>query len=240
MSRGATLLVGWVLAIAVAGVFSALGCWQLGRQQEKQATLDAVAATLAGRTALPLSAAADLARARTYDWAAGRGHFAEAPAVLLDNQQRGGRSGVRAYRVFIPAGAPPLLVELGWLPLPGDRSMPDVPRPEGEVDVAGLLAPPPSRGIGGTAVAPVDGDGDALVAIGLDPPGLAGALGQPQLGARVLRLDPALPMGHARDLDMLANTLPPERHLGYAVQWFALAAAMLVIALILSFRRTRR
>jgi cytochrome oxidase assembly protein ShyY1 len=86
----------------------------------------------------------------------------------------------------------------------------------------------------------VDGDGDALVAIGLDPPGLAGALGQPQLGARVLRLDPALPMGHARDLDMLANTLPPERHLGYAVQWFALAAAMLVIALILSFRRTRR
>ena len=45
----------------------------------------------------------------------------------------------------------------------------------------------------------------------------------PSLAPRVLQLDPALPLGYARDLDMLPNTLPPERHLGYAVQWFGLA-----------------
>ncbi len=240
MSRRATWLVGWTLAIVVIVVFARLGSWQLGRQHEKQATLDAVAATLGARTPLPLSAAADPARAGAYDWATGRGRFADAPAVLLDNQQRGGRSGVRAYRVFIAEDAAPLLVELGWLPVPGDRRMPDVPRPEGELDVTGLLAPPPSHGIGGSVVAAAGGGVDALVAIGLTPPELAAALGQPRLAARVLRLDPDLPLGYARDLDMLANTLPPERHLGYAVQWFALAAAMLVIALILSFRRSRR
>ncbi|WP_255531426.1 SURF1 family protein [Luteimonas sp. MC1572] len=241
MSRRATwAVVGWLLAILVIAAFSMLGTWQLGRQHDKQATLDAVAATLAARNAQPLSVAADTARAQGYDWASGRGHFAEAPAVLLDNQQRDGRSGVRAYRVFIPDAGTPLLVELGWLPVPGDRSMPEVPRPHGEIDVAGMLSPPPSLGIGGTALAPAPGNADALVAVGLAPSGLAAALGQPRLAARVLRLDPDLPLGYARDLDMLANTLPPERHLGYAVQWFALAAAMLVIALILSFRRTRR
>ena len=60
------------------------------------------------------------------------------------------------------------------------------------------------------------------------------------LAPRVLRLDPALPLGYARDLDLLPNTLPPEQHRGYAVQWFALALAVLVTALILTFRKRRR
>ncbi|WP_343239036.1 SURF1 family cytochrome oxidase biogenesis protein, partial [Stenotrophomonas sp.] len=56
---------------------------------------------------------------------------------------------------------------------------------------------------------------------------------------RVLRLDPALPFGDARDLDLLPNTLPPQRHLGYAVQWFGLALTVLVVALVLERRRRR-
>ena len=79
----------------------------------------------------PPAAAADPANARGYRWAAGEGAFLPLPAVLLDNQNRGGRAGVHAYRVFQPRAehATPLLVDLGWLPLPGDRRLPDVPRP---------------------------------------------------------------------------------------------------------------
>src|SRR5690606_38403856 len=130
MSRSPpSMAVGWAAALLLAAGFTALGNWQLGRQQEKQAMLDEVAATIAARSPLALAAAADPARARGYEWVAGNGHFAEAPAVLLDNQQRGGRAGVRAYRAFVPeSGSAPLLVELGWLPLPGDRTLPEVPR----------------------------------------------------------------------------------------------------------------
>jgi cytochrome oxidase assembly protein ShyY1 len=53
----------------------------------------------------------------------------------------------------------------------------------------------------------------------------------------VLRLDPKLPIGYPRDLNLLTNTLPPERHRGYAVQWFGLAFATLITALFLSLRR---
>ena len=54
---------------------------------------------------------------------------------------------------------------------------------------------------------------------------------------RVLRLDPDLPLGYTRDLALLANTLPPDKHRGYALQWFALALAVLVTALVLSLRK---
>ncbi|MBJ6979889.1 MULTISPECIES: SURF1 family protein [unclassified Luteimonas] len=238
MSRGVTMVVGWMVALLAIAAFSSLGHWQLGRQQEKQRMLDQVATTVSARTPLPLAAATDPVRTRGYDWSAGTGHFAEAPAVLLDNQQRNGRAGVRVYRAFVPdAGSGPLLVELGWLPLPPDRTLPAVPRPTGARQVAGLLVPPPSHGIGPAGFA-AQADG-TLLAIGLDPATLAAPLQQPALAPRVLKLDPDLDIGYARDLDVLPNTLPPERHLGYAVQWFALALAVLVTALILTYRRQR-
>jgi surfeit locus 1 family protein len=253
VSRRRTLLLGWTLALPLAALFAALGFWQHGRGGDKQATLDAVDAQLAARSPQPLALAADAARADRHDWAAGAGRFAEGPAVLLDNQQREGRVGVRAYRVFLPedslpedsppgaslpaaAGAAPLLVELGWLPLPGDRTLPSVPRPVA-TRVAGLLAPPPSPGIGAASAVPQP-DGSVL-ATALDLQALAPLLGQPRLAPRVLKLDPALPFGHARDLDVLPNTLPPERHLGYALQWWALSLAVLAVALVLSLRRPR-
>ena len=238
MSRRATLVSGWALALTVIAGFCALGNWQLGRQQEKRAMLDAVAATLAARDPGPLASAADPGAARSYDWAAGEGRFAALPAVLLDNQQREGRPGVRAYRVFVPDAGEPLLVELGWLPLPGDRTLPTVARPPGAMTVQGLLAPPPAHGIGPVAI--VAQPDATLLATGLDMPALAAGLGLPGLAPRLLKLDPDAPLGHARDLDILPNTLPPERHLGYAVQWYALALAVLATALLLTFRKPRR
>ena len=232
------MALGWAAAVLLAAGFTALGSWQLGRQDEKQAMLDEVAATLAAREPVALAQAADPTQRRAYDWASGPGHFAEAPAILLDNQQRGGRAGVRAYRVFVPdAAGAPLLVELGWLPLPGDRTLPEVPRPMDTREVAGLLAPPPSHGIG-PAGTQVQADG-TLLAVGLDPEALAGTLRLPGLAPRVLKLDPDAGIGYPRDLDVLPNTLPPERHFGYAVQWFALAIAVLATALVLTFRRPR-
>jgi cytochrome oxidase assembly protein ShyY1 len=45
-----------------------------------------------------------------------------------------------------------------------------------------------------------------------------------------------LPLGYARDLELLPNTLPPERHRGYALQWFGLAFATFAAALFVTFR----
>lgn len=245
MSRTSNGLFGWALAVLAMALFCSLGFWQLDRGKQKQAMLDQSQGVLAARKALPLRAAADPARAEGYDWAQGQGRFLGKPAVLLDNQTSEGRSGVRVYRVFqsgVPQGdaaaTPPVLVELGWLPLPGDRTLPRIESFATTTQVAGLLAPPPSAGLAAAVVSP-QADG-TLLATSLDHAGLATALKLPTLAPRVLRLDPALKVGYLRDLNILPNTLPPERHLGYAVQWFGLALAVLITALVLTLRKRRR
>ena len=232
------LPVGWSLAVLAMSLFGSLGAWQWGRADQKEAMLADTARVLSERQAQPLAIAADETRADRYDWTAGEGRFAPGPAILLDNQTRDRQAGVRAYRVFLPAdGGTPLLVELGWLPVPGDRRMPAVAMPQGPLHVAGLLVPPPSEGIAHAEPSPQP-DGNLLV-IALQADTLKGALALPALAPRLLKLDPDLPLGYARDLDILPNTLPPERHVGYAVQWFGLAAAVFVTALLLTWRSRR-
>ena len=134
------------------------------------------------------------------------------------------------------------MVDLGWLPLPANRALPTIRALQGEIDVQGLWAPPPSAGIAlGPALATTS-QPQVWLTTRLDMPAIAAQLGMQGngLAAQVLRLDPALPLGHARDLDLLPNTLPPSRHLGYAVQWFAMALAILVIAGSLQWRARRR
>ena len=237
MSRRGTLLFGWTLAVLGIALFVRLGFWQLARMHEKQAMLDAAHATLLVCRPQPLTMAADPQRLHGYDWTSADGHFVTAPALLLDNQQHDGRPGVRAYRVFQSDDATiaPVLADLGWLPVPGNRRMPVVASITGGQHVAGLLSPPPSAGFVRAVVVP-QANG-TLLTTSLDIALLRRTLHLPTLTARVLKLDPALPIGYARDLDILPNTLPPERHLGYAVQWFGLALAVLATALLVTFRK---
>lgn len=237
MSRSTHLVVGWLLALAVIAGFSRLGLWQLQRGAEKQVMLDGAAQVLAVREPTGLDAAADPGRQQRHDWAEGGGEFAPGPQWLLDNEQRDGRVGVRAYRIFVPDHGTPLLVDLGWLPLPADRTLPVVEHPAGHQELAGLLSPPPS---GGIALGPgMAQEAGGWLMLRVDIPAISAAAGMP-LAARVLRLDPAAPLGYERDLALLPNTLPPAKHRGYALQWFGLALAVLVTALILTFRKPRR
>jgi surfeit locus 1 family protein len=224
----------WLLAALLVAAFCALGTWQWRRGTAKEATLAAQAAVLAERRAgslAVLSREDGLALA----WSAGRGRFLDAPVLLLDNQRRGPEVGVREFRVFEPEGGRALLVDLGWLALPGDRTLPTAAPLQGEHDLRGLLAPPPSAGL---ALGPdhADAGAERWLLTRVDLAALARDL-RIDLAPRVLRLDPAVPIGHARDLDPLPNTLPPERHRGYAVQWFGLAFATLVATVLVSLRR---
>lgn len=160
--------------------------------------------------------------------------------VLLDNQLHDGRAGVRVYQLAVPDGVPgSVLVDLGWLPLPADRKLPRIVALTGMQTVQGLLSAPPSSGL---AIGPALAAGAApqtWLATRLDTEALRSTLGRRDISSQVLRLDPALPVGYVRDLEMLPNTLP-ARHLGYAVQWFGLAAAVLATAMLLTWRARRR
>lgn len=222
-----------VLGLCLVLGFSALGRWQLGREQIKREQLAAAAAALAA-PAVPLQRA--LMHGEGISRVEGRGTFLETPRLLLDNQRRGQQVGMRLYCAARAASGTPLLVDLGWLPVGGDRALPVADCPRGEHRLAGLLVPPPSVGLRlGPGLVAQGGD---WLATRIEPAAVSGVWSlDPALAPRVLRLDPALPLGHERDLELHANTLPPEKHRGYALQWFGLAAATFVILLLLNLRR---
>lgn len=241
-------LVWWLLALLLASAFALLGRWQLARMHEKQAMLAAAATALDLSHTQPLLLASDSRRAQGYDWAAGSGGVISA-TVWLDNQQRNGRAGVRMYCVLLPDdGVQAVLVDAGWWPLGGDRALPVFGCPAGgNQAVRGLLAPPPSEGlIHGPAMA--QAEAGRWLASRMDLPAIAATLKlNTGIAPRVLRLDPqrqredagAMLIPGERDLDILPNTLSPERHLGYAVQWFGLAIAVLVTALVLTLKKKK-
>ena len=225
-----------LLAVAAVIGFVSLGRWQLAREAFKREQLaQAAAATQAGPQALADAVRAGAGR-DTIVRVEGDGRFLDTPALWLDNQRRGDRVGVRLYCAFAPHDAPPLLVDLGWLPLPPTRELPAERCPQGDQRVAGLLVASPAAGLAlGPALVAQDG---AWLATRVEPAAVAAAwkLDRP-LSPRVLRLDPAVRLGHERDLALHANSLPPEKHRGYAVQWFGLAATTVVLALVLNLRK---
>jgi surfeit locus 1 family protein len=228
----------YLFAAVLCLVFLSLGRWQLSRAEWKQQRLDAVANVLRDQKAVPLSNALSISEDKTtpqFVWSSGRGRFLETPALLLDNQRRGAQVGVQVYRVFKTEQGIHVLVNLGWLAISGDRAMPLIDTIPGEHAVDGLVMAPPSPAL---AMGPshVKANNTYWLMTRMDITALSKDLNMP-LASRVLRLNPKHSLGYARDLDILPNTLPPEKHRGYAVQWFGLAIAVFVIAIVLTLRR---
>ncbi|WP_395788013.1 SURF1 family protein [Aquimonas sp.] len=227
-----------VSGLLLCALFATLATWQYGRGEFKEGWLaqveaarDAPARPIAQTLADPGSAELAVAVAGQLELRAG-------PRLLLDNQQREGRVGVREYALARPLpvvedDAAWLLVDMGWLLLPPDRSLPSLPALPAELDATGLLTPLPGQGLR-LGQNPPAGVGTALLNY-LDTVELGAQLGV-AIRPRLLRLDPAIAIGHARDLDVLPNTLPPERHRGYALQWAGLSLAAFFITFLLYFR----
>ncbi len=223
-----------VLALAMEALLLRLGFWQLARAEEKQQTLQAVAEVLRDKHAESMEPA--LRQHSGYTWAEGRLRFDSGPMVLLDNQRRGAQVGVTVYQLAATAEGQSVLVELGWLPVNGQRQLPKPKALSGDITLSGLLLPPPASGFAlGNALATQE-DGTLLLTR-FDNKALINALKRP-VSERVLRIDPAMAIGFARDLSVHSNTLPPQKHRAYALQWFGLAAAFAVLCTVVWRRKS--
>jgi cytochrome oxidase assembly protein ShyY1 len=242
--KSRTFWFGSVLALAATVAFTSLGLWQWGRAEWKARYLAAYAAALAAKPVPFAEALAGLDLVRGEDLpvrVSGTGVYDPVRSVLLDNQRRGAEVGVLLFTLFHPSdGAPPLLVNRGWLPLDAERRLAQpIETPTDPVPASGLLRRPPSSGIRLGPAPSLAANAGMPQLTWLDPAELAAAW-QMTLPPVVLELDPRSPAGFRRDTDPLPNTLPPEQHRGYAVQWWALATAVVTIWLVLVVRALRR
>lgn len=226
----------WILLLLGLAAFLGLARWQWGRAQEKERLLAsyAAAATAPLRQYATLPAALS---AEEYPRIAAAGTYVDGRGYWLDQQIHAGRVGRRALAVFKPRGDERLLlVDLGWVAAPVGAAAPAWPAlPAGEVELRGIYAPPPGGGlrIGGDALARQSAW--PKLTLFLDMAAVAADL-HAAVAPRLLLLDADPASGLVRE--WTPAVMPPEKHRGYALQWFSFAMAAVVIFIVLHWRKS--
>lgn len=219
--------VATIATVAAVIAFAALGNWQLGRADEKRA-LAADFRRQDAATELPPSGAA----VGRYQRVVARGSYDGARQFLLDNRSRAGAAGIEVLTPLLLGDGTAVLVNRGWLPFGADRRrLPEVAVDTGPRRVTGRFSELPRAPV--ELAAPPSSRWPRLVNYPKAAE-LAAMLGR-ELRPGMILLDPGEPDGYARDWQLAGTT--PERHLGYAVQWFALAATAAAIWIALSLKR---
>ncbi|MFA9459334.1 SURF1 family protein [Thiohalorhabdus sp. Cl-TMA] len=229
-----------LVTLALLPALLALGFWQLDRAEQKRALL---AQWEAGKRAAP-SALSELGATGSKDAdtrfrrVRAKGQYDQAHQFLLDNQIREGRAGFQVLTPLRLAGREKaVLINRGWVPMGASRrDLPDLPAPEGEQQLRGILTDPPSVGIR-LGEADTGGNDWPKVVQYVAPERIQKQLGYPVM-ERVIQLGRNQPHGFERDWEAPVH-FGPQRHVGYAVQWFGLAAALLAIFLVVNTKRSK-
>ncbi|BAN45787.1 SURF1 family protein [Metapseudomonas resinovorans] len=224
-------LVPTLVVLALLPILLGLGFWQLSRAEEKRQLLSAAEAR---RVAAPI----DLEQLRSspdpaYLRVRLNGHFDGAHSLLLDNRIRDGKVGVELLQPFQDSASGQwLLVNRGWLPWPDRRVALAFNTPDSAQELIAWAYVPPGAVF---ELKHLQGSGWPQLINQVD----AAALWQ-QLGRSGLPLELRLEEGPAAlRTGWPVVAMGPEKNLGYAVQWFAMAAALLGLFIYFGLRKGR-
>lgn len=227
----------WVLlTAALLPVFVSLGNWQWNRGQQRQATWDEFSRADAAADPVPAS---QLAQVPRYSRVQVEGRLDGQRQFLLDNLSHAGAPGYQVLTVLELAEGSHLLVNRGWVPFSGFREqLPSVALPEGAagtpMELTGRIAGLPVAGLASGRMAPAPDGSWPRVASFPSIEQLAEVYDAPLLPV-VLLLDADSGPGFVREWH--APGLPPERHIGYAVQWWAFALLLVGLFVGLNVKR---
>ena len=218
-----------VLVLLMLGVFLALGSWQLQRKGEKEQILASELQKSSLETVgLPLQL--DDYSAWRYREVVVSGQYLSSQQLLLENQIREGVVGFNVFSPLQTSLGSLVLIDRGWIAQAQYREqLPDISVSELSREIRGYVYTPFGEGY---RLGSVDNEqtGWPRMIQYIDYAQVSEMLGK-QLLPVVVRLSPESEDGYLREWAVVA--FGPERHLGYAVQWFALALAMFVIIIIL-------
>ena len=160
-----------------------------------------------------------------------RGRFEPKYAVLIDNRIL---HGVVGYQVVMPlrinAGERHVLVNRGWVAATGSRDiLPQIKTPPEEVLIAGLATVPSKRYL---ELSKQVAEGKVWQNLTLERYRAAMPIA---LQPVVIQQESEIDDGLKREWS--APDLGIDKHYGYAFQWFAMAAAIVIIYLVCNVRK---
>lgn len=216
-----------------------LGFWQLERAAEK-AAMQADFSASYNKPAVVLNDLDNRRDAEALHWRPViiSGEYT-GNSYLLDNQVYRGEPGYRFYTPLELGGSgDAVLVERDWLAMGGNRNRPpETGTPAGRVHLRGRIVQPPATGIM-LAEHRIERLADNLYRVQRIKPGELAEHGRLNLLPYVVRLDEARHAGDEQATGL--QGFGRERHLGYAFQWFALAATLLIIYVCVNIKRREK
>ncbi len=212
-------LLGPSLATALMLVLLlGLGTWQVHRLHWKEAILARIAA--AGRApAIPLPTHPALFTKVRVAGTLDNSRAAWIGAEVHDTRQGTALGAQLIVPLLRPDGAPPVLVDRGWVP-----TEPPLPygKPAGPVSIAGFVRLPERPGLFTPANEP-----ERRRFFWIDPAAMGRALGLPHVAPFVLvAMGAAPPDVYPVPAQHLPQ--PPNNHLEYAMTWYGLALVLLI------------
>lgn len=220
-------IVAGIITLLAVVVMVKLGFWQLDRAAEKQALFDDYQQS-ASDSMTSLANLNTLKRQpQRFERIQASGHFDPQRYFLIDNKISDGVPGYHVIGLLkLSDHSSYLAVNLGWLKAPRLRSeLPEVKLPSQAVKVTGLVQLPQEN---------VFISNEQEQAVGIWPqrvpefiPKQVAENYQIPLQPFVVLLAEQQSFGYKRQWQ--PNVMPPEKHHGYALQWFSLAMAALVI-----------
>ncbi len=213
----------WLVLLAAllgAALTARLGFWQLDRAAQKLALQSAIDAE--GQR--PALGNAELAGDKLHRRVALHGSWVGERTVWLDNRPMDGHTGFFVVTPLRLTGRDEaILVQRGWAPRnQADRKqLPPLATPAGEVEVVGRLAASPSR------LYELGEGSPGAIRQNLDPAAFGAETGLKLLPLTVVQTAAGADDGLLRHWP--APELGLHKHYGYAFQWFALCALILVL-----------
>ncbi len=222
------------LTVLALSAFIVLGVWQLQRAQDKQVMHDRLLER-ARMPAVELDAVSVVTDDLLFRTATASGQYIPGYQIFLDNKVHQGQAG---YHVLTPLqirGADTLLlVNRGWAPWGVDRQRaPEADPPTGDVTVGGRLSRPVRAPISFSGGEEQDEFG--MVWQNFDVDRYQHLVGVPLIGL-VMELESGVDPALVREWPFWQDKWI-QRHRFYALQWFGAAIALIVVFLVMRFRR---
>jgi surfeit locus 1 family protein len=221
-------------AVILLPLLVGLGTWQVQRADYKRRLQDEYDRYQA-EAPISLRSAMQGVEALRFHRLRARGRYEPERQILIDNRVHRGQAGYHLVTpLHIEGGAVRLLVNRGWVAAGPDRKPPPLDTPGGIVEVTGVAAVPGRPGLR-LGPAGAGGPGWQPVWEYLDLADYSQAVAFPVLPV-VLLLDPDSPAGGlVRQWARLDTGI--QTHQGYALTWFSLAAALVIIYIVVNTRR---
>ena len=210
-----------------------LGFWQLQRAEEKAAIAVAFEAKRHSPPALLTEIEARSPTALAYLPVRLRGSYRQGQDFLLDNRMQGGKYGNEVLTVFELDSGELAMVNRGWVAAdPGRMALPDIPPVPETRELTGQVYVSPGEPYL-LAEQQLGGEWPRQIQA-FDVGKMAESMGISADGVfpYPVRIDAGQP--GALSVDWLVLNSSPEKHRGYAVQWFSMAAALALIYLLRS------